>query len=613
MKLTFIPAPGSPCRVIAADDEQPEGSWAEWATPSSAAPAAQGTPSVALLPPAGETPPAFTEPLAVLTCLHCPDRSLFIQARQQAGYYRSRFEAARKREADLKARIAELEAEIRILKQRLYGSKSESRHSPDRLEGSSAADPLAEDVPSFATASSPSSSTPAPPRRRGQQKGQKLPDRRDYSHLPVINEERVLPPEKACCPCCGQPFAPGGFEEDSSIIEIEVKAYRRRIRRRRYRRLCSCQGQPSILAAPVAPRVLPHSRFGVSVWVQILLDKYNYCRPTTKQLDDLRSHGLDLSTGTITDDLKRLAHLFEPLHQKLLHRSREQVLWNADETRWPVFQMVSGKVGHRWYMWLFESKDSVVFTLDKGRAHDVPENHFGNDAVGIVVVDRYSGYKAMKHVKEGRLRLAFCWAHQRRDFLDVEKSWPKLSDWAAEWVGRIAQLYRRNDERLVEKEKSQEFTEKDKRLREAVSAMRQRWEEELADEKLHPAKRKVLASMKEHWEGLTIFVDVPTVPMDNNRGERTLRIAALGRKNYYGSGAEWSGKLATWMFSLLATLKKWRINGRKWLTAYLQACAEAKGQVPTDVERWLPWNLTAEQKKEMAAEEEEEEESEKKE
>jgi transposase len=401
------------------------------------------------------------------------------------------------------------------------------------------------------------------------------------------------------------PLAPFGFEEDTFIIEVEVKAFRRRIRRRRYRRRCSCQGQPDIIAAAVAPRVLPHSQFGISVWVQLLLDKYAYCRSTAKGLDDLRSHGLDLSPGTITGNFKRLAPLFEPLQQKLLQRSRVQALWNADETRWPVFQVVSGKVGHRWYVWLFESKDSVVFTLDKGRAHDVPENHFGDGAVGIVVVDRYSAYKAMKQVKEGRLRLAFCWAHQRRDFLDVEKSWPKHSDWAAAWVGRIGQLYRHNDERTAAKEKSQDWAEKDQRLREAVEAMRQRMEEELAEEKLHPAKRKVLVSMKEHWEGLTIFVSEPAVPMDNNRGERTLRIAALGRKNYYGSGSQWSGKLATGMFSILATLRKWKINGRKWLTAYLQACGEAGGKVPKDVQRWLPWNLTAEQRREMAEEDEE--------
>src|SRR5207249_885759 len=93
-------------------------------------------------------------------------------------------------------------------------------------------------------------------------------------------------------------------------------------------------------------------------------------------------------------------------------------LWNADETRGPVFQVLAGKVGYRWYMWLFESKDAVVFTLDKGRAHEVPEAHFGEQAKGLVV-DRYKAYKAMKHVKEGRLILAFCLAHPRRDFLDV--------------------------------------------------------------------------------------------------------------------------------------------------------------------------------------------------
>jgi transposase len=632
MKLTFTPAPGSPCRVIAADDPQPEGSWADGvadkriaepalpATKGDGRGAAVDDPGSAQLPPplapavplspSAATPPGshgpdFLGPLPGLCCPACPDRSQFLQARQQAGYYRVLFAAAKKREGDLHARIAALEAENRTLKQRLFGTKSESRHSADRPGGEPPCDPLAEDAPCGADASSAQAPSPPPRRNRGQQPDRPIPARRDYSHLPVISEEHVLTEQQACCSCCGKPFAPGGYEEDSFIIEVEVKAYRRRIRRRRYLRTCACPDLPTVVAAPIVPRVLPHSPLGISVWVQILLDKYNYCRATHKQLDDLRSHGLDLASGTVTGGLKRLAGLFEPVYDKLGERSRQQGLWGADETRWPVFCVVSGKVGHRWYMWLFESKDSVVFTLDKGRAHDVPEDHFGEKARGVVVVDRYSAYKAMKQVKQGLLRLAFCWAHQRRDFLDVEKSWPVLSGWAAAWVARIAELYRRNDERLAAKEKSRDREEKDQKLREAVEAMRQQMEKELADEKLHPAARKVLASMKEHWEGLTIFVDEPAVPMDNNKSERTLRIAALARKNYYGSGAEWSGKLAAGMFSILATLKKWRINPRKWLNAYLQACAEAGGKVPKDVDGWMPWNLTAQQKQEMAQEEEE--------
>jgi hypothetical protein len=37
--------------------------------------------------------------------------------------------------------------------------------------------------------------------------------------------------------------------------------------------------------------------------------------------------------------------------------------------------------------------------------------------------------------------------------------------------------------------------------------------------------------------GLTLFVDYPEVPMDNNYGERQLRNPVVGRKNYYGSGS----------------------------------------------------------------------------
>ena len=431
--------------------------------------------------------------------------------------------------------------------------------------------------------------------------------RRDYSCLPATVEVRVLPPEDARCSCCGEAFHPAGFDEDSSILEIEVKAHRRVIRRRRYRRCCSCPDQPTIFVAPTAPRVLPKSRFGVSVWVTILLDKYQYHRPTARLLDDLKSHGLDLSAGTITDDLKRLACLFEPLYAKLVERNRHLAVWNADETRWSVFQVVEGKVGHRWYMWLFESKDAAVFTLDKGRSHNVPEDHFGKEAKGIIMVDRYSAYKAMKQVKDGRVRLAFCWAHVRRDFLDCEKSWPNHSEWAATWVERIGLLYHLNKERMQAKEKGQDFHQKNAKLKEAVEAMRLEMEKELQDEKQHPAKKKVMSSLKEHWGGLTIFVDEPVVAMDNNQAERTLRQAVLGRKNYYGSGTQWSGKLASWMFSLLSSVKKWKLSTRKWLTKYLEACAQAGGKAPDDLEKHLPWNLSKEERKELAQDKEDQE------
>ena len=55
----------------------------------------------------------------------------------------------------------------------------------------------------------------------------------------------------------------------------------------------------------------------------------------------------------------------------------------------------------------------------------------------------------------------------------------------------------------------------------AVTAFGARGEAELAAPDLHPVPRKVLESLGNHWTGLTVFVEHPEVPMDNNTAERS--------------------------------------------------------------------------------------------
>jgi transposase len=415
--------------------------------------------------------------------------------------------------------------------------------------------------------------------------------------LPAVVEEHEIPGDQCYCRNCGRPFAPASGSEDSTILEVEVKAYRRVIRRHRYRPTCDCDAHPGIVSAPPAPRVIPKSILGVSILVEVLVDKYLSYRPTYRLLADLTTRHLDLSLGTVTDALQRLLPLFEPVYEALAAHSRRQPLWHGDETRWLVFATVEGKVGFRWYLWVFHAAEVVVFVLAQGRAHEVPEEYLGPEATGIMVVDRYKAYQAMAQVKQGLIVLAFCWAHVRRDFVAVARSWPEQEGWALGWVERIGEVYRLNDARSAVREEAGVFAGADARLRAAVKALGAQGEAELADAHLHPARRKVLESLGNHWTGLTVFVEHPEVPMDNNTAERAQRGPVVGRKNYYGSGAVWSGELAAMLFSLLQTLCLWGLNPRTWLTAYLTACAEAGGVAPADVARFLPWNLRAEQRR----------------
>jgi transposase len=163
-------------------------------------------------------------------------------------------------------------------------------------------------------------------------------------------------------------------------MEIDVKAHRRIIRRRRYKPTCRCGAVPGIVTAPPAPKLIPKGIFGVSVWVTILLDKFQFLRPTHRLLADLKTHGLDISQGTITDGLKTIPPLFDPLYEAIIAKNLGENRWHADETRWPVFAIVEGEVGYGWYMWVFCSASTVVYTLDPRRSSEVPKAHFGLEA-----------------------------------------------------------------------------------------------------------------------------------------------------------------------------------------------------------------------------------------
>jgi transposase len=178
---------------------------------------------------------------------------------------------------------------------------------------------------------------------------------------------------------------------------------------------------------------------------------------------------------------------------------------------------------------VFHATAVVVFLLATGRSPDVPQEHLGLSAGGILVVDRYKAYQAISPVTDGRSVLAFCWAHGRRDVVTLARTWPDQEAWALGWVARIGHLYHRNEQRLAVASDAVAFAATDAALRAAVTALGGQGETELPAADVPPARRKVLESPGQHWTGLTVFVEHLEVPLDNNTAERG---PVVGRKNY---------------------------------------------------------------------------------
>ncbi len=256
-----------------------------------------------------------------------------------------------------------------------------------------------------------------------------------------------------------------------------------------------------------------------------------------------------------------------------------------------------------------QSASVIFYLMAPGRGADVPKGHFSGLAKDcaqvILVCDRYVAYKCLAEDNMVIL-LAFCWAHVRRDFLDAARKHLELEEWMFTWVEDIRELYRLNGRRLEYWDETKPLPEQSSafmgchdELCRKLEGMAQRRDTCLQEE-LHSAQKKVLESLKNHWQGLTVFVACPEVAMDNNTAERSARNPVTGRKNYYGSGSVWSAHLAARMFTLLQTVLLWGLNPRHWLYAYLTACADNGGKPPSNLSLFLPWAMDEERKQTLS-------------
>ena len=521
----------------------------------------------------------------------CLSEEEYTRLKREAAYWKSQHGRAVGREKSLKEKLDLSMAQVRDLRKRIFSKKSEKKSGGEKKK--SLIDK--KDI-----------------RPRGQQTGAKGHGRTLRPDLPIKNEEIDLTESEKCCSTCGLAYKPFPGTEDSEIVEIQIKAHIRRVQRKRYTPGCQCRSNPGVITAPPAPRPLPRNPYGVSVWTEIFLQKYLYSQPTNQLLQSLETLGLPISQGSITGGLKRLSPLFEPLIEAFHEKQMTQLLFHADETRWMVFEEVEGKVGYRWYLWVFRSESVVYYRIADSRATKVPLEHFGKltqlrvEQLVILVCDRYSAYKCLAKQID-IITLAFCWAHVRRDFLDAATSHPDEQEWMLSWVDDIGNLYHINKKRVAVWDKkrnlnnqSSVFLEHHAELQAALADMETRRDEYLRQEKPSAPRKKVLTSLKEHWNGLTVFVDHPQTPMDNNNGENSIRNPVVGRKNYYGSGSEWSSTLAAMMFTLLQTIKLWGINPHHWLTCFLTACAENGGTPPEDLSNFIPWSMDEEFKRKFS-------------
>ena len=505
------------------------------------------------------------------------DRPLLPEAVRRLRELEKTIESLRARIETLEEELAKLRSSRAVLSKALHGRKSEQQK-------------------------------PGTGRKRGQQRGAPGHGRTPRPKLQEKTERRNPPKDARICSCCGKPYVANG-ERSTSLIEIEVKAHIRRIVRPRYRRGCECASSPLEAIAPPVPRLFPGTLFGTSFWARFLFEHCACLRPLCRVAAWYADQGLPVSPGTLANSLKRFVPLFDPLYEAILAHQNRTTLRHADETGWRVQEFRDAGRSSRAWLWVSVSKDSVYYIIDPSRSAEVARILFRDTACTVFLVcDRYSAYKTLARELAGKVILCWCWAHQRRDFVECAAGQVALTEWCQEWIERIALIYHLNDERLKHYDPALErqtraFKAAQRKLGKAVKRLFEDAEEELASLPDEDRRAKLLRSLLHHREGLCVFVDHPQVPMDNNAGERAIRGPAIGRRLSFGSNSEDGAKFTATMYSVIGTLSMNGIDVPRWLEAWLDACAKNGGKPPDGLSPWLPWTMSEARRRKFTAQE----------
>jgi transposase len=505
------------------------------------------------------------------------------ELRQQAEAERQRADAAARRidelerildqtAADyerLKEEHAELAETLALLRRYVFGPRRERRlDDPDQGH--------LFDLPEFAPEPTPPRplDDAAPPRPRPA----RSPRRTRLDHLPHIRIEHDLTEEEKTCSCCGGPKQRIGEDESR---ELEFIPARLEVKVHVLPKYACPKCRDGVASPPVPPKPVPGGMAGPGLVAFVVVSKFADHLPLYRLEDILTRHGVYLSRSTLCDWVRDAATVLEPLAE--LQKSlvlQSPVIW-TDDTHVTVLggEQPGSSTGRFWVYIGDDGHPYSVYDFSASRCRDGPAT-FLEGYRGFLQADAYGGYDGIFLGSDGGIVEVACWAHARRKFYEARSNAPREAN---EVLESIRQLYDIED-------RAREWTADERlalRQREALPIL-DRIESYLDDlsQRVLPksALAKAVTYARNQRAALRQYTSDGRLTIDNNVSERTLRLQAVGRKNWEFLGSAAAGPRAAVLFTILAGAKRHRLE--PWV--YLRDVLLRLSAGETDLASMLP-------------------------
>ena len=282
--------------------------------------------------------------------------------------------------------------------------------------------------------------------------------------------------------------------------------------------------------------VIPHSRLGLNLIIQILIFKY-VCRMSLEILVETlhQTYGIRISEGGIVNILKRTKNYLGEDYGQLLKAIRSSPIKHADETGWRI-------AGINGWLWAFLTKAEVYYTIEETRGGGVARSVLEDSKeTDVLVRDDYAGYKNLKmnhqsclaHLlrksKEETLQKN-CSREMQKLHLELKQMYQDLSEIILEpFNGVIRELAYQHYACFIQEIIDTNFRAKD--------------------------ARRIQTRIKNQGNNLLTALLHEGVPLTNNAAERQIRPAVVIRKISGGSRSNEGAETFAVNMSILQTIK----------------------------------------------------------
>ena len=339
--------------------------------------------------------------------------------------------------------------------------------------------------------------------------------------------------------------------------------------------------QKPVVIAALPARLVDKGYPGPGLLTHIVISKYEDHIPLYRQEKIYRQrHGIQLSRQSLAEWVAQVAFWLKPIYNKIKEGLQATGYLQADET--PIRYLDPDRPGKAQigYLWTYSVPGSdVLFDWQTTRGAQAPAEML-KGFKGVLQTDAYAAYLRLARERQGEIKLAGCWAHARRNFMEALEE-----DRRVGWFVRlIAHLYR------VEKKLRQDRA--GPQLRAARRAAESRIVLDRLRRGLERLSRRVLPKSRfgeaisytlNQWETLIRYVQDGRLEIDNNSIENAIRPTALGKKNFLFIGHPDAGWYSAVIYSLLGSCHRHGINPHEYLTDVLRRLPSATNHQVADL------------------------------